>query len=188
VGHPAHAKEEDVLLRKLLPALVLVLGACSGGGASAPADAGSSDSEAPQASEAAESQTAAQSADEGSKESAASAPGGITLTIGDETWEFAGALCASYNAPAGEPGSEWNVSFKEGNNQVYVNFESSDHYVSITDVVDYGSLDWSASGDDVTIEASGNDIHAEGTFRDNVNGAPSQPGTLDATCASWYEG
>ncbi len=40
----------------------------------------------------------------------------------------------------------------------------------------------------MTIEASGNDIHAEGTFSDEANGAPSQPGTLDATCASWYEG
>lgn len=175
-------------MRKLLPAFVLVLGACSGGGASAPEDAGSSDPTAQPSSEAVESQVATPSPDEGSKESAASAPGGITLTIGDETWEFAGALCATYNAPAGEPGSEWNVSFKEGDNQVYVNVDSIRDYVSITDVVNYGTLQWEAAGADVTIEVSGNDIHAEGTFSDEANGAPSQPGTLDATCASWYEG
>lgn len=175
-------------MKKLLPAIVLVLGACSGGGASAPADAGSSNSEAPQASEAVESQAAAQSMDEGSKESAASAPGGITLTIGDETWEFDGALCAYYNAPAGEPGSEWNVSYKQGNNQVYVNVDSFGQDVSITDVVDYGSLEWEAAGDAVTINVDGNEITAEGTFTDKAGAEPEREGTLTATCASWYEG
>lgn len=174
-------------MRKLVPALLLVLAACGGGGASESAEEAASEgattgSEAAQASE----EAPAESAPEAS--AALDAPGSITLTIGDETWEFAGALCATYNAPAGDPGSEWNVSYKEGNNQVYVNVDSFGQDVSITDVVDYGSLQWVADGNDLTIDVSGNDIHAEGTFRDDANGAPSQPGTLDATCASWFEG
>jgi hypothetical protein len=175
-------------MRKLLPALVLVLGACAGGEASAPAAESSapetSQSQAPQASEA----VASQGADSGSKAPAADVPGGITLTIGDETWDFAGALCAYTNAPAGEAGSEWNVSYLQDDNQVYVNDDSFGQEVSITDVVNYGTFQWVADGDDLMLTVDGNDVHAEGTFRDDATGAPSQYGSLDATCASWFEG
>lgn len=175
-------------MKKLLPAILIILGACSSGGASAPAESASGESEAPAASQGAASEAPSPAASEASRESTASAPGGITLTIGDETWEFDGALCAYYNAPAGEPGSEWNVSFKQGNNQVYVNVDSFGQDVSITDVVDYGTLQWVADGDDLMLSVDGNEIHAEGTFRDEATGADPMQGTLDATCASWFEG
>ena len=118
----------------------------------------------------------------------ASGPGGITLTIGDETWEFDGALCAYQNAEPGEDGSEWNVSLMQGDLQVYASVDSFGDQVSLTDVVNYGTFEWVAEGGDITFTIDGNDITAEGTFTDMATGQPAAAGTLTATCASWYSG
>jgi len=80
------------------------------------------------------------------------------------------------------------VSFKEGNLQVYINHDAARDYVSITDVVDYGTFEWSAAGASVTITADGNEITAKGTFTDGAGDGQPTAGTLTATCASWYEG
>ena len=96
--------------------------------------------------------------------------------------EFPGSLCATDNAPTGEEGSEWNVSFQDGNLPVYINHDAVEDYVSITDPVDYGTFKWSAAGDAVTIVADGNEITAGAG-----DGQPTA-GTLTATCASWFEG
>ena len=119
---------------------------------------------------------------------ASGTPGEIVLTIGDETWEFTGALCAFRNAPAGEAGSEWNVSMKQGDLQVYVSEDSYGSSVSITDVVNYGTFEWGAEGDAISLNVDGNDITAEGTFTDNAEGNPPTEGTLTATCANWAQG
>ena len=113
---------------------------------------------------------------------------GITLTIGDETWEFPSALCAYLNAPAGQDGSEWNVSRVHGDLQVYISDDSYGARVSITDIVNYGDLEWVAEGNDVTLNVDGNNITAEGTFTDAVSGFPDREGTLTATCASRHSG
>lgn len=120
-----------------------------------------------------------------------SEPGGqsggamIKLTIGEQTWEFDGALCAYQNAPAGEAGSEWNVSKKQGDLQVYVSVDSYGPSVQLSDVVNYGSLQWAAEGDAVSIAVNGNNITAEGTFTDETGASPDTQGSLTATCGSW---
>ncbi len=113
---------------------------------------------------------------------------GITLTIGTEIWDFEGAFCAFQNAPAGEEGSEWNVSWKQGDLQVYINDDSFGPSISITDVVNFGSFEWVGEGAAISLSVDGNDITAEGTFTDGTGVEPPTEGALAATCADWVSG
>lgn len=112
----------------------------------------------------------------------------ITLTIGDETWEFPGSLCAFYNAPAGEAGSEWNVSYTQDGLQVYASSDEFGESLSIDDIENGGNptVSWEASNDEVDLTVNGNDISGTGTFTDNVNGG-SEEGTFEARCNDWYD-
>lgn len=170
----------------LITPLLLALGACSGEDTPQTADADTA-SQATQT-PADDRVTATEAGDDSGAAGAAggSGSGGITLRIGAETWEFDNALCAYTNAPAGEPGSEWNVSSTKDDYQVYVNEDSFGPRVSIADVIDFGSMEWVSEGNAVTLTVDGNDITAEGTFTD-LNG-DQQDGTLSATCPSWVEG
>ena len=114
---------------------------------------------------------------------------GITLTIGDETWTFASAQCAFYDAPAGQPGSRWNVSaiqgtFSDPELQVYVNWEDPDTYLELYDVA--ADEEWRAQIDTLTIDVDGNDITASATFAHSGTGETAD-GSLSATCPSWYD-
>lgn len=175
--------------------MALVLAACGGGDS----DTTEASDEAPAATEATAEQdappnteapaaTEAPAEDEPAEEPAAAGEPLIVLTIGDETWEFPGAQCAFYFAPAGEEGSEWNVSNVNNGLQVYVNSDSFGEDVSIADIENGGNptVSWEAFGDAVSIEVDGNDISATGTFTDNVNGGTAE-GTLTATCPSWFD-
>ena len=129
-------------------------------------------------------------ADSSDSPPASDAPGGIVLTIGDETWDFPGAQCAFYNAKAGEDGSEWNVSNVQDGLQVYVYVEPGFEEVTIDDITNGGNptVSWVAEGDALTLTVNGDDIVAEGTFTDNVGGSGPTAGKLEATCAGWFEG
>lgn len=178
-------------MRKLVLAMSVVVAACGGGTTAETPGEISDPTEAPAATGAVAvtpSATAVRPSPGGDTPPPAngSGSGHISLTIGDQTWEFDGALCAYMNAPAGEAGSEWNVSFKQEQLQVYVNQDATGPSVSLTNVVDFGSLRWNAEGDAVEITVSGNDIAAGGRFTDETGG-PERDGTLDATCASWVD-
>ncbi|MEA1901950.1 MAG: hypothetical protein U9N56_00320 [Actinomycetota bacterium] len=112
----------------------------------------------------------------------------ITLTIGDETWEFIGSLCAYVNALPGDEGSEWNVSMVQDGLQVYISDDSFGTLVSMADIENgaNATVNWEASGDNLQLTVDGNDISATGTFRDEVNGGTAE-GTLSATCADWFD-
>jgi len=112
----------------------------------------------------------------------------ITMSIGDETWEFPAALCAYKNAPAGEAGSEWNVSHVNNGLQVYIADDEFGTLVSVADIENGGNptVSWEAIGDAVEITVNSNDITASGTFTDGVNGGTAQ-GTLTATCPDWFD-
>jgi len=112
----------------------------------------------------------------------------ITLTIGDETWEFPGSLCAFYNAPAGDAGSEWNVSYTQDGLQVYAADDEFGKLLSVADIENGGNptVSWEASHDAVDITVDGNDISGTGTFTDNVNGGTVE-GTFEAHCNDWYD-
>ena len=112
----------------------------------------------------------------------------ITMSIGDETWEFPAALCAYRNAPAGEAGSEWNVSHVNNGLQVYIADDEFGTLVSVADIENGGNptVSWEAIGDAVEITVNSNDVTASGTFTDGVNGGTAQ-GTLTATCSDWFD-
>ena len=177
----------------LFTACMVVLAACGGSDSADGTDAGSLD--APTTVPAVQSDAADAPADvpETTEAPADEPPAtagshGIVLTIGDETWDFPSAFCAYQNAPAGEEGSEWNVSMVHGDLQVYITGDSYGSEVSITDIVNYGDLQWVAEGGAVKLTVDGNNIAAEGTFTDAAAGLPDQEGTLTATCSGWAEG
>jgi hypothetical protein len=164
--------------------LLFGLGACSS--AEEPTSAGSDGAVGQAAEPPADTGASPQAPQDSAAPPATTTSGSITLTIGEETWAFDSALCAYANAPAGEPGSEWNVSSTKGDNQVYVSDDSYGPRVSIADVANPGSMEWVAEGDAVTLTVAGSEISAEGSFTD-LSGL-QQDGTLRATCASWVEG
>ena len=176
-------------MKKLVLILVLVLSACSSGGTTettGQTDAGSPETQASTTSQAEPTTTTTAAAEQ---PASSSGPGHITLTIGDQTWEFDGALCAYTDATPGEAGSQWNVSKVQDDLQVYLNDDSTGRYISVTNIKDYGTLQWEANGDAVTsLTVDGNDITGEGTFSDMAgDGEPTQ-GTVTATCPSWLKG
>jgi hypothetical protein len=174
-------------MKKLLLVVVLVASACSSGGTTGTtdqADTGSSDTQATTTTAAAQSQTTTTA-----KQPATSSPGHITLTIGDQTWEFDGALCAYSGATPGESGSEWNVSKVQDDLQVYINDDATGRYISVANIKDYGTFQWEAHGDAVAVlTVDGNDITGEGTFSDMAGDGPATEGSVTATCPSWYKG
>lgn len=119
----------------------------------------------------------------------ASLPGGITLVIGEETWEFEGAVCAFQNAPAGQEGSEWNVSMEQGDYIVKIADNRFGQAIAITDMATFGgSFNWEGQGDAISLSVEGNDITGEGTFTDRTGAEQPTRGTLTATCADWVGG
>ena len=129
-----------------------------------------------------------ESADEPADEPAPAGDIAITISIGDETWEFPAALCAYKNGPAGEAGSEWNVSHVNNGLQVYIADDEFGTLVSVADIENGGNptVSWEAIGDAVEITVDSNDVTATGTFTDGVNGGTAQ-GTLTATCPDWFD-
>jgi hypothetical protein len=173
-------------MKKLLPIVVLVVAGCSGGGTTqttAQADTGSTDTQATTTTAPAPAETTTST----TQAAASSGPGHITLTIGDQTWEFNGALCAYTGPTPGEAGSQWNASQVQDNLQVYLNDDETGVYISIADIVDYGTMQWEALGDAVSsLTVDGNDITGAGTFQDQAGDSPDTEGTVTATCPSWY--
>ena len=115
---------------------------------------------------------------------------GIVLTIGDETWEFAGALCAFTGPNPGQEGSEWNVSNVKDGAQVYVSEDSFGPLVQYADISNGGdpTFNWETAEDTLTVSVDGNDITVSGKFTDSVGGTGPIAGSLSATCGSWAEG
>ena len=115
---------------------------------------------------------------------------GIVLTIGDETWQFDGALCAFTRANPGQDGSEWNVSNVKDGAQVYVSEDSFGPLVQFADISNGGSpeFNWEAGADSLSISVAGNDITVTGEFTDSVDGTGPIAGTLSATCSGWAQG
>ncbi len=176
-------------MRKLTVAFVLVLAACAGGEADNETEADTPDVTTATEQNAPETQAPAEEpADEPADEPPAAGGVAITVTIGDETWEFPGTQCAYKNAPAGDAGSEWNVTNVDSRLQVYIADDEFGTLVSVADIENGANptVYWEAAFDDVEITVNGDEITASGTFTDGVNGGTAE-GTLTATCLDWFD-
>jgi len=177
-------------MKSITLVLVLILAACSGG--TNTVDGSQPESSDPAATTAEPVATTAAPADAptAAPTQAPESAGdfGITLVIGDQTWTFGRAMCAYYDAPAGQPGSRWNVSaiqngsFSAPDVQVYVNWEDPDTYLELYDVA--ADEEWRAQSDTLTIDVNGNEITASATFAFSGTGETAE-GSLSATCGSW---
>jgi hypothetical protein len=176
-------------MKRITLAVVLVLAAC-GGGTDTATDSQPDTTEPPVTTTAASVTTSADPTTTtvaATEAPEATGSEGITLVIGDKTWGFERAMCAYYDAPAGEPGSRWNVSSIQNNSfsspdiQVYVNWEDPDTYLSLNDFV--SGEEWNAQKDSLTIEVDGDEITATATFASGAG--ETAEGHLSAICQSW---
>mgnify|MGYP001823767092 CR=1 FL=1 len=185
-------------MKKLLLAIVLIVTACGGSDdADPPADDPGTTAANTTAADttASDETTTAPETEETSPAttrapSPSSEPVGIVLTIGDETWEFDGALCAFVGPNPGEEGSEWNVSNVKDGAQVYVSDDSFGPLVQYADISNGGNpeFNWESGADGLSISVTGNDVIVTGEFTDSVGGTGPIAGTLSATCPDWFEG
>ena len=181
-------------MKKLLLIVALVLAAC-GGSDTAETTANDPTTTAPDAAPD-NNTTAAPNTEETqpppTTEGSSPSPGsiGIVLTIGDETWEFDGALCAYVGAVPGEDGSEWNVSNVKDGAQVYVSDDSFGPLVQFADISNGGdpTFNWESEADGLEILVVANDITVTGQFANSVDGTGPIAGTLTATCPGWAQG
>jgi len=178
-------------MKSIALAVMLILAACGGGTDTVDGSQSESSEPAVATTVVPEATTAAPA--EAPTEATTAAPEsagdtGITLAIGDQTWAFGQAMCAYYDAPAGQPGSRWNVSaiqngsFSAPDVQVYVNWEDPDTYLELYDFA--SDEKWQAQSDTLTIDVNGNEIVASATFANSGTGGTAE-GSLSATCSSW---
>ncbi len=180
-------------MKKLFLIIALVLAACGGSDASdSPADDPTTTTVDTTVSDGTTTAPATEETQPPTTEGSSESPGstGIVLTIGDETWQFDGALCAFTGANPGEDGSEWNVSNVKDGAQVYVSDDSFGPLVQYADISNGGdpNFNWESVADGLSISVSDNDITVTGEFADSVGGAGPIAGTLNATCPGWAQG
>jgi hypothetical protein len=180
-------------VKKLLVVVALVLAACGGSDASdLPADNPTTTAVDTTVSDGTTAAPEPEETQPPTTEGSSPSPGsiGIVLIIGDETWEFDGALCAFAGANPGEEGSEWNVSNIKDGAQVYVSEDSFGSLVQFADISNGGNpeFNWEAGEDRLSISVAGNEITVTGEFTDSVGGTGPIAGTLSATCPGWAEG
>jgi hypothetical protein len=180
-------------VKKLLLVVALVLAACGGSDATdSPADDTTTTTEAEAAADSTTTAPETEETQPPTTEASSPSPGsaGIVLTIGDETWQFDGALCAFTGANPGQDGSEWNVSNVKDGAQVYVSEDSFGPLVQYADISNGGdpNFNWESVEDGLSISVAGNDITVTGDFTNSVGGAGPIAGTLGATCPGWVQG
>lgn len=120
--------------------------------------------------------------------------GFATLTVGDQTWEFQGVLCAFGEEEIGQEGAEFVLSSLQDGLQLYVSIDSFGHSVSINDIEDFenpsvgfvagGPIAAVVGGDADIVSVDGNQVTATGLFLDETDEDSFEgvEGTLTATC------
>ena len=73
--------------------------------------------------------------------------GSATLTAGDQTWTFDGALCAFGEEEIGQEGAEFVLSSIQDGLQFYVSIDTFGHMISINDIEDFENPSVALSSD-----------------------------------------
>lgn len=108
--------------------------------------------------------------------------GSASLTVGDETWDFDGVLCAFGEDEIGQEGAEFVLSAIADGLQFYLTIDSFGHSASINDIENFEnpSVSWESETDGF-ITLSGNDASGESSFI-NYDTMETADGSFEATC------
>ncbi|MGM0386796.1 MAG: hypothetical protein ACQERF_12575 [Actinomycetota bacterium] len=112
--------------------------------------------------------------------------GSATITVGEETWTFDGALCAFGEEETGQEGAEFVLSSIGDGLQFYLSIDSFGHSASVQDIENFEnpSVSWESdfnAGEFITI--SGKDISGEVNFVDyETESFDGVAGSFEATC------
>ncbi len=112
--------------------------------------------------------------------------GSASLTIGEETWNFDGVLCAFGPDEIGQEGAEFVLSAIADGVQFYLSIDEFGHSASIHDVENFEdpTVSWDSDMNaDEFITVSGKEASGEVGFVDYESDLmESVPGSFDATC------
>ncbi len=180
----------------MLVSLVMLVAACGGDASTdvaATPDA-TLDTEALQQDAEATAATLAENLTESLEGQQAAAGGGsATLTVGDQTWTFNGALCAFGEEMIGQEGAVFNLSSIQDGLQLYVSIDSFGHSITLNDIANFQdpSVDLEASGFSASmagtseefVELDGGHVEATAPFIDDLTDSLDPiEGTLVADC------
>ncbi len=113
--------------------------------------------------------------------------GSASLTIGDETWEFDGVLCAFGEDEIGQEGAEFVLSAIADGLQFYLSIDSYGHYASLDDIENFDdpALSWQAdsSSSGEFIEVDGTATRGEAAFVDFTDDSMEEvQGSFEGSC------
>lgn len=97
--------------------------------------------------------------------------GSASVTIGDQTWDFDGVLCAFGPEEIGQEGAEFVLSAIGDGLQFYISVDAMGQFVSLNDIENFEdpALSWEADQDasgEGFIQVDGKDVSGEATFID----------------------
>jgi hypothetical protein len=146
-------------------------------------------------------------AEDGDDEGGGGGPIAASLTIGDETWEFASVGCVFSAEEAQNPDFPFNLSaFGESSTGARTQLSADiydpsgqerhegdgvTHHISLHDIDDFEnpSVAWDsvsgalAGGAETVLQVDGKNVHGEGVFDDDTTDEiENVPGTLEVTC------
>lgn len=113
--------------------------------------------------------------------------GSASLTIGDETWDFDGVLCAIGEEETGQEGAEFVLSAIQDGLQLYISIDSFGHTVTLDDIEDFEnpSVSWASSfmNEDEFIMVDGRSVSGETEFMDGTTDSmDTVAGSFEGTC------
>ena len=114
--------------------------------------------------------------------------GSASVTIGEQTWDFDGVLCAFGPEEIGQEGAEFVLSAIGDGLQFYISVDAMGQFVSLNDIENFEdpALSWEADQDasgEGFIQVDGKDVSGEATFIDYLRESWDEvEGSFEGSC------
>lgn len=114
--------------------------------------------------------------------------GSASVTIGEQTWDFDGVLCAFGPEEIGQEGAEFVLSAIGDGLQFYISVDAMGQFVSLNDIESFEdpALSWEADQDasgEGFIQVDGKDVSGEATFIDYLSESWDEvEGSFEGSC------
>ena len=114
--------------------------------------------------------------------------GSASVTIGEQTWDFDGVLCAFGPEEIGQEGAEFVLSAIGDGLQFYISVDAMGQFVSLNDIENFEdpALSWEADQDasgEGFIQVDGKDVSGEATFIDYLSESWDEvEGSFEGSC------